>query len=484
MAEEDGDRAEPALATADDWDELLDFMTLCFCENGVTEPFEKVIPRLYRPQCVGLNAILKQGPMERIKSATLLAPYSWVVGEARLRAGGIGGVSAHPRSRGQGLMARTVGFQLDKLRTGDYDMAFLWGQRQRYQYHGFEACGATPQLTFNQHNARHAFANAAPAGLSFRPLAATDTATIRAVMALHASQPIHVDRGDDPAEFWLWLTTWGAQPHVACDGAGAVRGMLVVTGPVHAEKAEITELLAESAVVASAMVRCWLEGHSEVLKELRVALSPAAVETQRLLLEWAESCSLAPAAQTNMWWILQWESVLDALLKMRLRIAGGVGSLVQGSVTIAIEETTVTLHVDEDGARCVEGDGAAEAARQRGRHHGSAQLQHAPAHPDASPSHAAGVGGETPFVIHQVHAVAHDDDDDGDDDASQPAAAATPTRASAPTPAAVRVTRRQAMRMLFGPTRPGMVTALPPEAAALLEAWCPLPLTWAAPDGC
>ena len=83
-----------------------------------------------------------------------------------------------------------------------------------------------------------------------------------------------------------------------------------------------------------------------------------------------------------------------------------------------------------------------------------------------------------------MHAVAHDDDDDGDDDASQPTAAATPTRASAPTPAAVRVTRRQAMRMLFGPTQPGMVTALPPEATALLEAWCPLPLTWAAPDGC
>ena len=40
------------------------------------------------------------------------------------------------------------------------------------------------------------------------------------------------------------------------------------------------------------------------------------------------------------------------------------------------------------------------------------------------------------------------------------------------------------MRMLFGPTQPGMVTALPPEATALFEAWCPLPLTWAAPDGC
>ncbi|MFH1572099.1 MAG: hypothetical protein ABIL09_29175, partial [Gemmatimonadota bacterium] len=39
-----------------------------------------------------------------------------------------------------------------------------------------------------------------------------------------------------------------------------------------------------------------------------------------------------------------------------------------------------------------------------------------------------------------------------------------------------------AMRMLFGPLKPGAVRDLPARAA-VLESWCPLPLSWARQDG-
>lgn len=56
--------------------------------------------------------------------------------------------------------------------------------------------------------------------------------------------------------------------------------------------------------------------------------------------------------------------------------------------------------------------------------------------------------------------------------------------ACAPSAAAadIQVDALTAMRMLFGPLQPSQVQALPPRAA-LLDAWCPLPLYWPSQDG-
>lgn len=50
------------------------------------------------------------------------------------------------------------------------------------------------------------------------------------------------------------------------------------------------------------------------------------------------------------------------------------------------------------------------------------------------------------------------------------------------TPAALTVAPLVATRLLFGPLRPSLVVPLPAQAA-LLDAWCPLPLAWATQDG-
>lgn len=321
------ENAKPEEAHPAEFEDLLDFLSVAFVEDD----FRRIHPRLYRPQFVNLNCVVRASG--RIRSSAMLVPHTWFVGETRLQAAGIGGVATHPRTRGQGLMQAVVSHQLNRAQEGGFDLAFLGGQRQRYNRFGFETSGNCVRLLFTQAGARaEALRVGYPTGLSFRQIRSQDLAAIERAMMYHGRQSLRSDRGNDPQEFYLFLKAWRNKPFAAVDDHGLVVGILVVAGGDFDAKVVVTELLAETPIVASAMLRAWLE-RSESVQELQLLLPPTDLATARELSNWAERSEVTTTECAAMFLIIAWDRVVDAMLKLRLRM---LGCLAPASVVIQI----------------------------------------------------------------------------------------------------------------------------------------------------
>ena len=102
LRELEGEEPEPAIEPAacggalpapvpvqpDEFDELLDFMTLCFGQGD----FQTILPRLYQKELAGLNHVIRM-PADPppasghssapIRSCVMLAPHDLLVGEGQ-----------------------------------------------------------------------------------------------------------------------------------------------------------------------------------------------------------------------------------------------------------------------------------------------------------------------------------------------------------------------------------------------------------------
>eukprot|EP00927_Polykrikos_kofoidii_P054109 TRINITY_DN48587_c0_g1_i1.p1 TRINITY_DN48587_c0_g1~~TRINITY_DN48587_c0_g1_i1.p1 ORF type:complete len:426 (+),score=57.41 TRINITY_DN48587_c0_g1_i1:44-1321(+) len=315
----------PEEATPSDMEDLLDFLSVAFVEDD----FTCIHPRLYRPEHASLNCVVRVNG--RIRSSAMLVPHTWHVGEATLRVAGIGGVATHPRYRGRGLMESVMTHQLRRLQEGGFDVAFLAGQRQRYRRFGFEAAGSSVRFFCTRAGMRAEAAKCEnhSTQLNFVQVCSRDIAVIEQAMKCHVAQLVRVDRGKDPKEFYLYLKAWRHKPYAAVDEHGRAVGMIVVSGAHNT----ITELLAETPEMASAMVRAWL-ARQESVQELQVLVPPTESDMLRRLSTWAERAEVISTECASMFLILQWDRVVDAMLKLRLQI---LGWLPPGSVVLRIE---------------------------------------------------------------------------------------------------------------------------------------------------
>ena len=329
-------------------------------------------------------------------------------------------------------MGATLRHQLGRAKAEGYDLAFLGGQRQRYGYFGFETCGVGYTATFNRSNLRHFTKAQGPSPLTVAPLRPDDHQKLAAVMALHAALLIKLDRSaGGTAGFYRHLVSWRNSPLVATEAAtGEVVGLMVVDGGEAAPSGSVTELLCRAPADASRMIqrlladRAPLEGDEGEEAEFKVTLSPADVGVTTSLGSWAESMTIGSPSHTSMYAIYNWAPVVDALLKLQFKLAGGPHikphGLAIGVVTIELAGVGVLeLSVSEKTAGC--------------------KLLKLLQLPD-------------------------------------PEAAAVPCQPEG---------GAALMRALFGPTPPALAlgAGLGPEAALLLHSWCPLPLFWAPQDG-
>ncbi|MFD0670015.1 GNAT family N-acetyltransferase [Cohnella sp. GCM10027633] len=131
----------------------------------------------------------------KLRAQVAVLPQRLHVGDHSLRAGFVGIVSVHPEARGEGHMKALMNEWLDEMRDS-YDMAVLWGQRQRYEYFGFTQGGVQFKYWIGEANVRHALRETNAERLSFRPLFEVDGADSFA-HALNASRPAYVRREDE-----------------------------------------------------------------------------------------------------------------------------------------------------------------------------------------------------------------------------------------------------------------------------------------------
>jgi predicted acetyltransferase len=363
-------------------EELTRFLNRAF---GRPEDYRRFYPRDYGPpaqRMTGQYAILEDN---KIVAAAGIVPITWRVGPATLRIACVGNVAVELEQRGRGLMQTLMRFVLQQIRQENYPLALLGGQRQRYQYFGWERAGTWVKFSISRSNLKHHRQATGLPPITLEPLG-EDPQTIADLTRLHEAQPVRCDRPPDHLD--KWLRRWESRPFVARAADGSTVGYAVV-----ADKSNcVTEMVCGRADTARAMVRALVEQRES--DSLDWQIGPMDLPLQHILGEFAEQMQLTSAGN---WQILDWPAVVGTLLQARHALS----PLPAGSLSIHIRgQQTLRLEVENHYARC------------------------------------------------QV----------------------TPLRSD------WEIDPMQLTRLLFGPLPPHRVMPLPSHAA-ILNAWCPLPLS-------
>ncbi len=87
---------------------------------------------------------------KRIASLVGIFEQKIVLDGRKTKIGGIGSVSTHPDFRNKGFMRILMDFCVDEMKRRNYSFSILGGDRQRYNFWGYETCGTNVVITFTQ----------------------------------------------------------------------------------------------------------------------------------------------------------------------------------------------------------------------------------------------------------------------------------------------------------------------------------------------
>lgn len=294
---------EYRFATPADRERILDFINMIFSMVRKPHDFSLLIPKVYGAEVEysHIHALaIKDG---RICGCVAVYPFSLTVAGTELKVGYVGSVSVHPAVRGEGVMKRLMEMQLARARQQKLDMLVLGGQRQRYEYYGFEPCGGTYCYHVSTACMRHALKKVATDGVAFERLADNDA--VQAAYALYTSQPVTGARTKE--NFTSAAMSFGGQPWLITR-AGRPIGYLIAAD----DHEELRELVTEGAEDVAVAIKAWAaaQGH----KELRVLAAPHQTTLNRVLAAFAESYSIGQDGMMNC---LNPEKVIGTYLRLK-----------------------------------------------------------------------------------------------------------------------------------------------------------------------
>jgi predicted acetyltransferase len=142
--------------TANDFEDAMDFINLVFSVYFPID-FPQILPKLYKPsdEYMAHNFAIKRHG--KIRAMIGVFPIELIIGGIPLKLAGIGNVSSHPNDRGQGHMKRLMQHCLHVMKAEKYDLSWLSGNRQRYNYFGYEVCGSTCVFHVTKENIQHSY---------------------------------------------------------------------------------------------------------------------------------------------------------------------------------------------------------------------------------------------------------------------------------------------------------------------------------------
>lgn len=316
----------------EDFEQIRDFANYVFSQSDGPHDFKQLLPKIYED---GRNSaeyhylIREDG---NIRAMACVIPGMIEAAGRQLKTGCIGTVSVHPYSRGRGYMKILMDKVTRELRQDGYDLAFLEGQRQRYEYFGFEPSGMQLIYTLTDANIRHASdrAGAAAADILLLPLEQGDKWT-EAAFELYQQQKVRVIR--DKKDFAAILKSWSAIPCTILY-QGVFAGYLTLQ-----PEGRINELVLKENKILALLLKPLLS----LAGTDRLFIAAALYETERneLLSGIAEACSLQSCHNYS---IFDWKKVIYAFLKLKSEYAG----LAEGTLVIGIGDETIRITVSGD----------------------------------------------------------------------------------------------------------------------------------------
>lgn len=283
-------------ADAREKDEIVEFIDYVFSKAHRPHDFASLLPKLYGVNGDGAAhhfVVREEGKL----AATVLAyPVPIRIGAKTLMTLGVGSVSTHPRARGRGYMRLLMDAVDARAKETGAAFAVLGGQRQRYQYFGFDHGGYQLHGELTPDNARHALGTLSTADLDAVPMT---QAHVPQAVALLERQACFCARSREAC--LDILRSWNNEPFALLRG-GAPIGFGSLRR--NASSCHIAELLLEDeADFAAAM---------KLLSARYGALTVCAAPWEKQRARWLASVCEEVAVQSNHMFKLYQKEALEA----------------------------------------------------------------------------------------------------------------------------------------------------------------------------
>ncbi|BCJ97472.1 GNAT family N-acetyltransferase [Anaerocolumna chitinilytica] len=316
-------------ARREEYEEIIDFINYVFSQNEAPHDFKKLLPKLYRDGNNYAEYHYLITEEEKIKALVCAMPISYRIGERELKACCIGMVSVHPYARSKGYMKQLLSFVTEELKTQGYQYIFLGGQRQRYEYFGFEPSGVQVRFTVTETNVRHCLKEVDASTVELVPL--KEKELISQAYALYNKQPVKAIRKED--EFFDILCSWQCKPY-GIQINSEFAGYLCLS-----QDGGVNEIVLKNTEDYPYALKA-LAGFKGNERNTFVA-SPLEADKINFLMKLAESYEIGTCEN---YLILDWKEVIETLLAAK----AGVEFLEEGSLIIKIGKNNFEIKLKDN----------------------------------------------------------------------------------------------------------------------------------------
>lgn len=329
-------------ATESDRENIIRFADSVFAGIGQTSDFASVMPKLYGPEADTSSCHTVAVADGKIAGAVLGYPMELCILGERFTAVGIGTVSVAEDFRGRGIMQKLLTDVLSQAEQRGADLAVLGGQRQRYEYFGFEPCGAAVDVTVTRGNLSHLFRGRSPQPFRFTALEEELYAPARALR----QKSFYVERGEK--EFGAVCRTWGNVPE-AIWSEGEFFGYLV-----RSEKgASVVELeLQDVTRLPDVLFQLLLHTGRQ---SVRLEFSASDAEKLRVLDGFCDGIS---TRESENFRIFRYEKLVAQLMRLKMRSV----PLCDGKLVLQLGRERLSIEVEGGRVAVAPSGGAPEAS--------------------------------------------------------------------------------------------------------------------------
>lgn len=285
------------IGTSSEYADLLDFGNYVFKID-----FKELLPKLYdgREDLAPYHFIGKEN--DRIKAMVGCFPLTLQTGDQLLKGMGIGTVSVHPYSRGQGHMKQLMKNAMSFIETEQADFAILSGQRQRYEYFGFTPTGSLIHLVVDKVNLKHKGITHSTTDTlkSFDTLSQDD---LQQISNWHHAKPLHSIR--PLKDFVAICKSWEAKPY-ALYNDGILKGYMILAG------SNILDFYIEDTSLLGSFLSLILNKLD--LDGVNLSIGLHDQENLKYLMSFAENYRIATATQLK---IVNYQNFILAFLELK-----------------------------------------------------------------------------------------------------------------------------------------------------------------------
>ena len=281
--------------------EIIDFIDYVFSKAHRPHDFAALLPKLYGENGNAAPHHIVVREDGKIAATLLCYPVKLHAGGKEYMTLGIGSVSTHPRARGKGYLGEMMALADARARELGAAVAVLGGQRQRYEYYGFDHAGYQLRATLETVNVRHALRDVDAAGVQIVPMRQEHAAQAAALMRC---QPCYCARSEEA--FLDILRTWYNEPFVVLkDGEFAGYGTL----RKNPDCCHVAELLLGTETDFPAVMKLLSGMHGD----LSICAAPWERSRARWLSSVCEEYSVQPAGQIKVYDTVQADEICSLL---------------------------------------------------------------------------------------------------------------------------------------------------------------------------